>query len=108
LIVDYTLNFSQAEVDANFEFEHGVVLFELDAGEPFGGGDGPLYVIDNQVDNPNRTTLPFSRPFTDILGTDLNTELGAEEIWAEVYARNRTTAGQVISRKSPVINTSPS
>ena len=98
--INFSLSFSQAEVDGPFEFEHGIVFWEGDAGEPFGGGDDKLFTVPNRTINPSSTFVPLSRnqPLTFT-----GTELGGEEVWAEVYARNKTTGGQVISRRSPVL-----
>jgi hypothetical protein len=97
--VDFTLDFSQTEVDLNFEFDYGIVLWESDDGEPFGGGDDIVYTRPNEVINPASTTETISRVLR-VAPDELDTESGNEEIWAEVYAKNLTTGGGVISRKS--------
>jgi hypothetical protein len=105
--VDYTLNFAQTEVDSDFVFEHAVVLWESDKGEPFGGDDDKLWTLLGQFINPDSTTESISRSFSNSSSGSLDTESGGEEIWAEVYARNSTTAGQVTSRRSAEININP-
>jgi len=101
--INYSLNFSQTEVDQNFVFEHQIVFWESDSDEPFGGGDDDLFHVQREFSDPDSTVERFSF-IVGATADELDTELGGEEIWAEVYARNSTTAGQVISRKSPLLN----
>ena len=55
--------------------------------------DDKLWILTSAVINPNSTSVPISRTFPNLPGDSLDTEEGGEEIWVEVYARNRTTAG---------------
>jgi hypothetical protein len=98
--INYSLNFSQVEVDQNFEFEHQIVFWESDADEPFGGGDDDLFHVEREFTNPDSTVERFSF-IVSATEDELDTEIDGEEIWAEVYARNSTTAGAVTSRKTP-------
>jgi hypothetical protein len=105
--VDYTLNFSQTEVDSNFEFEHAVVLWEYDGDDLIPNDDDKLWTLTNAVINPSFTSVPISRTFPNLPGDSLDTEEGGEEIWAEVYARNRTTAGGVLNKRSALVHIAP-
>jgi hypothetical protein len=105
--VDYTLNFDQTEVDSNFEFEHAVVLWENDGDSLIPNDDDKLWVLPNAVINPRSTSVPVSRTFPNLPGDSLDTESGSEEICAEVYARNRTTAGGVLNRRSELVHIAP-
>ena len=101
VIVKWTATFHPLEVSSGFEFEDSVALWEWDTSDHDH--------ISNSAVAPFRpTSTSVSRSaIWNFPGDALDTELGAEEIRAQVFLRNRTTSGTSIHKYTPIVSISP-
>lgn len=102
LVVDYTATFTQTELSFGFVFEDSVAFWEWD---------------DSDHDHLVNSAVVSFRPagprvarrwvWSNVPGNVLDTELGGEEIRAQIFLRNRSTSGAVIWRFTPILQISP-
>jgi hypothetical protein len=86
ITVTYTASFTQSDLQFADGFADSAALFEDDRGEPFGGDDDRYFNWDIGTFRP--TSSEQTRVFTATVTLDsLNTELGGEEIYAQVHLR---------------------
>ena len=101
LTVHWVETFTPQELTSGFEFEDWITFWEWD--------DTDHDWIMNSVTDRYRPTSVQHRwqwPF-DIPGDNLDTELGGEEIRAQVFLRNVTTSSAPIHRHTPILQISP-
>jgi hypothetical protein len=109
LTARYTATFTNEERDAphNYTFRDSIKIMESDEGGLFGGADDPItgWVTARNF-NPaeNAVTRTVS---TVVNGSDLDTEIGGEEVYAKVQLRNFTTGGLPVVKKTGRINLAP-
>ncbi|RKT08065.1 hypothetical protein BX286_6144 [Streptomyces sp. 3211.6] len=100
--VKYTANFTPDDLAFPDGFAESMALFESDKDEPFGGDD------DRLLNMPIRTYRPTSstqtRTFVFELGSKvLDTELGGEELYAQVHFRRNISGIPSMIRNSAVL-----
>jgi hypothetical protein len=104
LVVRYTATFTNQEKDPplNYTFRDSIRIREDD---PFVDDTITGWI---SASNFNPSTNSVVRTLTAVVnGNDLDTELGGEEIYAQIQLRNFTTGGVAIIRKTANINLSP-
>jgi hypothetical protein len=101
LTVHWSERFTAQEIQAGFEFEDWITFWEWDDVDHD-------WILNGPADRFQPTSLKhrWEWPFT-IPGDDLDTELGGEEIRAQVFLRNRTTSSAPISVFTPILQISP-
>lgn len=99
LKISYTLRFTNDEVNGPLEFEDSVRLREED---DTSGDDVITNWATPFVFNPTQEFEPVTWTFTAISSSELDTELGGEEIYGQVFIRNRATS-QVIQANTPIL-----
>lgn len=100
----YTATFTDQEKNPplNYIFRDSIQIRESDT---FSDDNITGFVSAN---NFNPSTNSVQRTLTVVVnGSDLDTELGGEEIYAKIQLRNFTTGGVPLVRKTAVINLSP-
>jgi hypothetical protein len=104
LVVKYTATFTNQEKDPplNYIFRDSIRIREDDV---FSDDTITGWI---SASNFNPSTNSVLRTLTAVVnGNDLDTELGGEEIYAQIQLRNFTTGGVPITRKTANINLSP-
>ena len=104
LRVTYTATFSNQEKDPplNYVFRDSIRIREDD---PFSDDTITGWVA---ASNFNPSTNSVVRTLTTVVnGDDLDTELGGEEIYAQIQLRNFTSGGVPMVRKTPNISLAP-
>lgn len=96
--ITYTLRFESAEINGP-EFEDSVRLREEDG---ISGDDVISPYATPSVFNPSQEFEPTTWTYSAISGDELDTELGGEEIYGQIWVHNRAT-GQVVEVKTPVV-----
>jgi hypothetical protein len=101
LIVSATEVFSPQEISNGFEFEDWVSLWEWDDSDHD-------FITNWRAERYRPTSLRHAWQWTvNIAGDDLDTELGGEEIRAQIFLRNVTTSSAPIHRFTPILQISP-
>jgi hypothetical protein len=101
LIVSATEVFTPEEISNGFEFEDWVMLWEWDVSDHD-------HITNWRAERFRPTSVRHSWEWTvNIAGDDLDTELGGEELRAQVFLRNVTTSSQPIHVFTPILQISP-
>jgi hypothetical protein len=104
LKVTYTATFTNEEKNPplNYTFRDSIKIWEDD---PFDDDQITGWV---GASNFNPSTNSVVRTLTAIVnGDDLDTEIGGEEVYAQIQLRNFTTGGVPVIKKTSNINLSP-
>ena len=102
LTANYTASFTQEELNLGFVFQDAVRFWEWDDSDH-----------DNLANGAWTSFTPFSLQssrvwtWSNIPDDALNTEIGEEELRAEIFLRNSTTTGAAINRYSPILTLDP-
>jgi hypothetical protein len=99
LTITYTLEFTSDELNGPFEFEDAVRIREED---DTSADDVIFNWTDPFVFNPTQAFENVTWTFDTVSNTVLDTELGGEEIYGQVFLRNRTTS-QLVQANTPVL-----
>jgi long-subunit fatty acid transport protein len=99
LRITYTLEFTNAEVNGPFEFEDSTRIREED---DTSGDDVIFNWAVPFVFNSTQASDNVTWTYDTVSNTILDTELGGEEIYGQIFLRNRTT-GQVIQANTPIL-----
>jgi hypothetical protein len=101
LTVHWTETFTPDEISNGFEFEDWITFWEWDDTDHD-------HILNGAVDRFRPTSLKHNWEWAfTIPGENLDTELGGEEIRAQVFLRNATTSSSAINRLSPILQISP-
>jgi len=101
LIVTATETFSPEEISNGFEFEDSASLWEWDDSDHD-------HITNWRADRYRPTSLRHVWQWTvNVSGDALDTELGGEEIRAQIFLRNVTTSSSTIHRFTPILQISP-
>ncbi|MEV4711925.1 hypothetical protein [Micromonospora sp. NPDC049374] len=102
LSVPYIETFTAAEISQGFEFERWVTFWEWDDSDHD-------HLTNGAAVRFRPTSVRLSRRWTwsDIPGDVLDTELGGEEIRAQLFLRNFTTSSVAISKFTPILQIAP-
>lgn len=101
ITVHWTECFTQQEIQAGFEFEDWITFWDWDDVDHDWILNGPANRFQS-TSLKHRWEWPFTIP-----GENLTTELGGEQIRAQVFLRNRTTSSPAVSISTPVLHVSP-
>lgn len=101
LTVHWDETYTPQEISAGFEFEDWITFWEWDDTDHD-------HILNSAVDRfrPNSIRHTWQWPFS-IPGDALDTELGGEEIRAQVFLRNFSTSSSPIHRFTPILQISP-
>jgi hypothetical protein len=98
ITITYTLEFTNAEVNGPFEFEDSVRIREEDDTS----GDDVIFNWSTPfVFNPTQASEDVSWKYGVVSRTVLDTELGGEEIYGQIFLRNRSTS-QLIQKNTQI------
>jgi hypothetical protein len=102
ITINWTAVFHPGEVSAGFRFATSYSLREAD------DTSADDIIINSSVGEftPNSTRVRFA-PRTNIPGALLDTEWGAEELYAEIHLRNVTVGGPPVIVRTPRLQISP-
>lgn len=102
LTVHWIETFSPQEISSGFEFEDWITFWEWDVSDHD-------HILNGATDRFRPTSVRHSWqwPFPNIPSDVLDTELGGEEIRAQVFLRNVTTSSSPIWRYTPLLQISP-
>jgi hypothetical protein len=101
LIVTWVATFTPQEITGGFEFETWLTYWEWDDSDHD-------FILNTGVSRfrPSSVRLGFSH-HANVPGDQLDTELGGEELRAQIFLRNHTTGSAPISRVTPILQISP-
>jgi hypothetical protein len=101
LTVHWTETYSAQEISSGFEFEDWITFWEWDDSDHD-------HILNSAVDRFRPTSVRHNWDWEfNIPGDKLDTELGGEEIRAQVFLRNKTTSSSPIHRFTPILQISP-
>jgi hypothetical protein len=101
--ITYTLRFEPAEFNGPFEFEDSVRLREEDDTS----GDDVIFDWEFPfVFNPTQEFEPVEWTYNSISPLNLDTELGAEEIYGQIFVRDRPTT-RVVQSNTNILPIAP-
>jgi len=98
--ISYTARFTSDEINGPFEFEDSVRLREED---DTSGDDVIIDWATPSAFNPTREFEPFTWTYTAISSSELDTELGGEEIYGQIFLRDRPLT-RVVQANTPILH----